>query len=97
VRDIVNGVGNFVLYSMLLKQLVDTRCTVSDNPLGLDLKIFLGALGMSGLTAYSSLYGIRKPKEGQAIDISAASGAVGRVVGQLSKREDEGYWKCGER
>jgi NADPH-dependent curcumin reductase CurA len=57
------------------------------NPLGLDPKLFLGALGMSGLTAYSSLYEIGKPKKGEVIFISAASGAVGQVVGQLAKRE----------
>jgi NADPH-dependent curcumin reductase CurA len=42
---------------------------------------------MSGLTAYSSLYEIGKPKKGEVIFISAASGAVGQVVGQLAKRE----------
>lgn len=57
------------------------------NPLGLDEKLFLGALGMSGLTAYSSLYEIGKPKKGEVIFISAASGAVGQIVGQLAKRE----------
>ena len=57
------------------------------NPLGLDPKLFLGALGMSGLTAYSSLYEIGKPRRGEVIFISAASGAVGQIVGQLAKRE----------
>ena len=42
---------------------------------------------MSGLTAYSSLYEIGKPKKGETIFISAASGAVGQIVGQLAKRE----------
>jgi NADPH-dependent curcumin reductase CurA len=58
-----------------------------DNPLDLDPKLFLGALGMSGLTAYSSFYEIGKPKKGETIFISAASGAVGQIVGQLAKRE----------
>jgi NADPH-dependent curcumin reductase CurA len=53
----------------------------------LDEKLFLGALGMSGLTAYSSFYEIGKPKKGDVIFISAASGAVGQIVGQLAKRE----------
>ena len=42
---------------------------------------------MPGLTAYSSLYKIGKPKKGETIFISAASGAVGQVVGQLAKHE----------
>lgn len=58
-----------------------------DNPLGLDPKNFMGALGMTGLTAYSSFYAIGKPKKGETIFISAASGAVGQIVGQLAKHE----------
>lgn len=59
-----------------------------DNPLGIeDIRVFLGALGMTGLTAYSSLYEIGKPKKGETIFVSAASGAVGALVGQLAKLE----------
>lgn len=42
---------------------------------------------MPGLTAYSSLYDIGKPVKGETIFISAASGAVGQLVGQLAKHE----------
>ena len=58
-----------------------------ENPYNLDPKIYLGALGMPGLTAYSSLYEIGHPKKGETIFISAASGAVGQIVGQLAKHE----------
>ncbi|QIW96998.1 hypothetical protein AMS68_002516 [Peltaster fructicola] len=58
-----------------------------NNPYKLDEKIFLGALGMPGLTAYSSFYAIGEPKKGETIFISAASGAVGQLVGQLAKHE----------
>ena len=58
-----------------------------DNPYNLDPKIFLGALGMPGLTAYSSFYLIGEPKKGETIFISSASGAVGQLVGQLAKHE----------
>lgn len=59
-----------------------------DNPLGIeDIRVFLGALGMTGLTAYSSLFEIGKPKKGETIFVSAASGAVGSLVGQLAKHE----------
>jgi NADPH-dependent curcumin reductase CurA len=58
------------------------------NPLGIeDIRVFLGALGMPGLTAYSSLYEIGKPRKGETIFISSAAGAVGQVVGQLAKHE----------
>ncbi|OAX84726.1 hypothetical protein ACJ72_00892 [Emergomyces africanus] len=57
-----------------------------ENPLGLeDIRVFLGPLGMPGLTAYASLMEIGKPVKGETIFISAASGAVGQVVGQLAK------------
>ncbi|KAJ5361864.1 NAD(P)-binding protein [Penicillium brevicompactum] len=58
-----------------------------DNPYGLDLKLFLGPVGFPGLTAYSALYEVAKPKAGQTIFISAALGAVGQVVGQIAKIE----------
>lgn len=59
-----------------------------ENPLGIeDIRVFLGPLGMPGLTAYSSLYAIGKPKKGETIFVSAASGAVGQLVGQLAKHE----------
>jgi len=62
-------------------------CRKLDNPYKLDPKIFIGALGMPGLTAYSSFYKIGEPKKGETIFISAASGAVGQLVGQLAKHE----------
>lgn len=52
-----------------------------------DLGLFLGPLGMPGLTGWSSLYEIGKPKKGETIFISSAAGAVGQVVGQIAKRE----------
>jgi NADPH-dependent curcumin reductase CurA len=42
---------------------------------------------MPGLTGYSEFYEIGKPKRGEVIFISAASGAVRQLVGQLAKRE----------
>lgn len=59
-----------------------------ENPLGIeDIRVFLGPLGMPGQTAYSSLYEIGKPKKGETIFVSAASGAVGQLVGQIAKHE----------
>ncbi len=45
----------------------------------------LGVLGMPGLTAYFGLFHIGKPIPGDTIVVSAASGAVGQIVGQLAK------------
>ena len=49
------------------------------------LSAYLGAVGMPGMTAWYGLTQISKPKEGDTIAVSAASGAVGGVVGQLAK------------
>jgi NADPH-dependent curcumin reductase CurA len=45
----------------------------------------LGVLGMPGLTAWVGLEDIGQPKAGEMLVVSAASGAVGQVVGQLGK------------
>jgi NADPH-dependent curcumin reductase len=49
------------------------------------LSAYLGAVGMPGMTAWYGLTQIIQPKAGQTIAVSAASGAVGSVVGQLAK------------
>ena len=45
----------------------------------------LGILGMPGMTAYTGLLNIGKPKPGETLVVAAASGAVGAVVGQIGK------------
>ena len=45
----------------------------------------LGVLGMPGTTAYMGLLKIGKPQPGETLVVSAASGAVGSVVGQIAK------------
>jgi NADPH-dependent curcumin reductase CurA len=49
------------------------------------LSAYLGIVGMPGMTAWYGLNKILQPKPGQTIAVSAASGAVGSVVGQLAK------------
>jgi NADPH-dependent curcumin reductase len=44
-----------------------------------------GVLGMPGMTAYFGLYELGQPRPGETVVVSAASGAVGQVVGQLAK------------
>jgi NADPH-dependent curcumin reductase CurA len=45
----------------------------------------LGVLGMPGLTAYVGLLDIGQPRSGETVVVSAASGAVGAVVGQIAR------------
>ncbi|AFY41722.1 NADP-dependent oxidoreductase [Nostoc sp. PCC 7107] len=49
------------------------------------LSYSLGVLGMPGLTAYAALLDIGQPKAGETVVVSAASGAVGAVAGQIAK------------
>jgi NADPH-dependent curcumin reductase len=49
------------------------------------LPVYLGTLGMPGLTAYFGLLDIGKPKAGDTVVVSGAAGAVGTVVGQIAK------------
>jgi NADPH-dependent curcumin reductase CurA len=45
----------------------------------------LGVLGMPGMTAYTGLLEIGKPKAGETVVVAAASGAVGSAVGQIAR------------
>eukprot|EP00929_Paragymnodinium_shiwhaense_P060333 TRINITY_DN30144_c0_g1_i2.p1 TRINITY_DN30144_c0_g1~~TRINITY_DN30144_c0_g1_i2.p1 ORF type:complete len:380 (-),score=83.73 TRINITY_DN30144_c0_g1_i2:129-1268(-) len=45
----------------------------------------LGVLGMTGYTAYFGLLEVGRPQSGETVVVSAASGAVGQVVGQIAK------------
>ncbi|TQV84013.1 NADP-dependent oxidoreductase [Exilibacterium tricleocarpae] len=55
------------------------------DPRGLPLSVFLGAAGMPARTAYLGLTRVGKPEAGETVVVSAASGAVGSVVGQIAK------------
>ncbi|HAA77641.1 TPA: NADP-dependent oxidoreductase [Candidatus Latescibacteria bacterium] len=49
------------------------------------ISMSLGVLGMPGLTAYFGLLDVAQPVAGETVVVSAASGAVGSVVGQIAK------------
>jgi len=52
---------------------------------GIPISTYLGILGMPGLTAYAGLLRLAEPKENDVVLVSAASGAVGSMVGQIAK------------
>jgi NADPH-dependent curcumin reductase CurA len=47
--------------------------------------VYLGTLGLPGMTAYFGLLEVGKPQPGQTVVVSGAAGAVGMVVGQVAK------------
>lgn len=83
VGDMVVGMGGWQEYAIVaadqrgVLQKVDTS--------RVPLSAYLGPVGMPGVTAWYGLTQIIEPKAGETVVVSAASGAVGSVVGQLAK------------
>lgn len=63
----------------------DGRGATPVDPNLAPLPMYLGALGMPGMTAYFGLLEVGKATSGDTVLISAAAGAVGQVAGQLAK------------
>jgi NADPH-dependent curcumin reductase CurA len=80
--------GDFALggYGWQLYSAVPGADLLKLDPAEAPLSTALGVLGMPGLTAYVGLSEIGRPQRGETVVVSAASGAVGAVVGQLAKR-----------
>src|SRR5262245_35654991 len=88
-RDPAFCEGDCVLggYGWQLYSAVSGQGLLKLDPAEAPLSTSLGVLGMPGLTAYVGLSEIGRPRHGETVVVSAASGAVGSVVGQLAKRE----------
>ena len=63
----------------------DGRGLIKIDPNQFPIQTYLGAAGMPGMTAYVGLLDIGKPREGETVFVSAASGAVGSIVCQIAK------------
>ncbi|KAI8878437.1 NAD(P)-binding protein [Backusella circina FSU 941] len=90
VDDLVYGrtaQGLFEEYSQVsadyAKHAYVVRNDAKEN--GLPLSHYVGVLAMPGMTAYWALQNIGKPKKGESLYVSAASGAVGLIVSQIGK------------
>jgi NADPH-dependent curcumin reductase CurA len=88
VGDIVRTFRPLQQYWNITPEMLDITNPVTGLPLIERLAGFLRALGMPSITAYPSFYKIGRPKKGEVIFISAASGSVGSLVGQLAKHQD---------
>jgi NADPH-dependent curcumin reductase len=55
------------------------------DPAAAPITTALGVLGMPGMTAYTGLRTIGKPKAGETVVVAAATGPVGSLVGQIAK------------
>jgi NADPH-dependent curcumin reductase CurA len=79
--DVVLGTRGWQTHSI-----ADAATLVKLDRHGPRLSAYLGVLGMPGVTAYSGMTDIGHVKAGETVVVSAASGAVGSVAGQLAKR-----------
>ncbi|HET8870573.1 MAG TPA: NADP-dependent oxidoreductase, partial [Aquabacterium sp.] len=81
--DSVLGMGGWQEYSVVDANVRGALHKVDTTHI--PLSAYLGAVGMPGVTAWYGLVKIIAPKAGETVVVSAASGAVGSVVGQLAK------------
>ncbi|CAL0324370.1 unnamed protein product [Lupinus luteus] len=79
--DIVWGFTKWEEYSLVSAAQIVTKIENSDVP----LSYYTGILGMPGMTAYAGFFELGSPKKGETVFVSAASGAVGQLVGQFAK------------
>lgn len=58
---------------------------IAVDPSLVPLPVYLGALGMPGMTAYFGLLDVGRPREGDTVVVSGAAGGVGTVAGQIAR------------
>ncbi|MEV3928453.1 MULTISPECIES: NADP-dependent oxidoreductase [unclassified Streptomyces] len=81
------AVGDHVLHGLGWREYADVpaKHAVKVDGSIAPLSSYLGVLGMPGLTAYAGLFEVASFKEGDAVFVSGAAGAVGSQVGQMAK------------
>lgn len=80
--DLVSGFTGWEEYSLIHNTEQLRKVEPDDH---IPLSYHIGLLGMPGFTAYAGFYEVCAPKENECVFVSAASGAVGQLVGQLAK------------
>jgi NADPH-dependent curcumin reductase CurA len=83
VGDPVVGMGGWQEYSVV--DATQRGALTKVDTTHIPLSAYLGSVGMPGVTGWYGLVKIIEPKAGETVVVSAASGAVGSVVGQLAK------------
>ncbi|XP_058107291.1 2-alkenal reductase (NADP(+)-dependent)-like [Magnolia sinica] len=79
--DLIWGIIGWEDFTLISEPETVFKIKYTDVP----LSYYTGILGMTGLTAYAGFYEVCTPKKGEYIFVSAASGAVGQLVGQFAK------------
>ncbi|XVF84227.1 hypothetical protein PTKIN_Ptkin17bG0008900 [Pterospermum kingtungense] len=81
--DLVWGTTGWEEYSLITVTETNHLFKIQDTDV--PPSYYAGILGMPGLTAYVGFYELCSPKKGENVFVSAASGAVGQLVGQFAK------------
>lgn len=79
--DLVWGITGWEEYTLVTAPETFFKIEHTDVP----LSYYTGILGMPGMTAYAGFFEVCSPKKGERVFVSAASGAVGQLVGQFAK------------
>ncbi|KAH6657920.1 hypothetical protein BKA67DRAFT_533102 [Truncatella angustata] len=91
--DLIQGLLPVAEYGVIPQEFIEAKPMAAhlvwkvENKYNLDLTHYLGPLGLAGMTAWNSFYGLVKPEKGKTIWVNAASSSVGELVVQLAKRE----------
>jgi len=80
VGDYVGGIFGVQEYAVVPGKAVNKIDAPADK-----LPLYIGALGMPGMTAYFGLLEVGRPEPGNTVVVSGAAGAVGSIVGQIAK------------
>jgi NADPH-dependent curcumin reductase len=83
VGDYVTGVLGAQEYALITAE--GTRGLIKVDPKLVPLPVYIGALGVTGLTAYFGLLEVGQAKAGDTVVVSGAAGATGMVAGQIAK------------
>ncbi|CAN0908432.1 2-alkenal reductase (NADP(+)-dependent) [Linum grandiflorum] len=84
IGDLVWGITGWEEYSLISNPKTLFKIVNTDDH-HVPLSYYTGILGMPGMTAYYGFHDICAPKKGEYVFVSAASGAVGQLVGQFAK------------
>jgi hypothetical protein len=86
-KDAGFAVGDTVYGTLGVQEyaIVSAKSVTKVDPRLAPLPVYLGVLGMPGMTAYFGLLDVGQPKAGETVVVSGAAGAVGAVVGQIAK------------
>ncbi|KAL2487621.1 Zinc-binding dehydrogenase family protein [Forsythia ovata] len=79
--DLVWGTTGWEEYSLIANPASLFKIEHTDVP----LSYYTGVLGVPGICAYFGFYEVCNPKPGERVYVSAASGAIGQLVGQFAK------------